>query len=123
MLSQTTTWDSKINLTAVTGNLRLTVAPRYAARYLNQDSRVAEDHDDQRQEEEAHEGEHVVEGLLPVLDKTPMGGALGEVLGDCDGYVVKYKHLHDKRRRVLLSKTSKIQREWTRTKQVLKKIL
>ncbi|KAA8590129.1 hypothetical protein FQN60_014063 [Etheostoma spectabile] len=46
-----------------------------------------EDHDDQRQEKEAHKGEHVVEGLLPVLDKASMGGALGEVLRDCDGHI------------------------------------
>lgn len=77
-------------------NVRLTVTPSHAAGYLNEDSCVTEDHDDQRQEEEAHEGEHVVEGLLPVLDKTSVGGALGEVLGDCDGHIVKYKHLHEK---------------------------
>lgn len=81
----------------------LTVTPGHAAGYLHQDSCVTEDHDDQRQEEEARKGEHVVEGLLPVLDKTPMGGALGEVLRDCDGYIVKYKYLHEKTRRVLLS--------------------
>lgn len=94
----------------------LTVTPGHAAGYLHQDSCVTEDHDDQRQEEEARKGEHVVEGLLPVLDKTPMGGALGEVLRDCDGYIVKYKYLHEKTRRVLLSQRyiqiSQTEREW-----------
>lgn len=75
-------------------NVRRTVTPGHAARYLNENTCVAEDHDNQRQEEEAHKGEHVVEGLLPVLVKTAMGGALGEVLRDCDGHIVKYNHLH-----------------------------
>lgn len=79
---------------------KLTVVPGHAARDLHQNSRVAEDHDDQGQEEEAYEGEHVVEGLLPVLDKTAMGGALGEVLGDRDGYIVKNKHLDEKKGQV-----------------------
>lgn len=91
--------------------MRLTVTPGHSAGYLNKDSRVTEDHDDQRQEEEAHKGEHVVEGLLPVLDKTAVGGALGEVLRDCDGHIVKYKHLHEKTRRVLLSDNSKSVRQ------------
>lgn len=73
-----------------------TVSPSHAAGYLNKDSCVAEDHDDQRKEEEAHKSEHVVEGLLPALHKTAMGGALSEVLWDCDGYIVKYEHLHVK---------------------------
>lgn len=94
--------------------MRLTVTPGHAAGYLNKDSRVTEDHDDQRQEEEAHEGEHVVEGLLPVLDKTAVGGALGEVLRDCDGHIVKYKHLHEKTRRVLLRDDSKSIRQTER---------
>lgn len=71
----------------------LTVISSHAAGYLNKDSCVTEDHNDQRQEEEAHKGEHVVEGLLPALDKTAMGGALGKVFWDCDGHIVKYKHL------------------------------
>ena len=83
--------------------MRLTVIPGHTAGYLNEDSCVAEDHDDQRQQEEAHKGEHVVEGLLPVLDKTAMGGALGEVLRHRDGHIVKYKHLHEETRRGLLS--------------------
>lgn len=76
-------------------NTRLTVIPGHAAGYLNEDSCVAEDHDGQRQEEEAHKGEHVVEGLLPTLNKAAVGGALGEVLWDGDGYIMKYKHLHE----------------------------
>lgn len=84
-------------MTDVATKQRLTVVPGHAAGYLHQDSRVAEDHDDQGQEEEAHEGEHVVESLLPVLDKTPVGGALGEVFRDRDGYIVKNKHLGGKK--------------------------
>lgn len=61
--------------------------------YLNKNSCVTEDHDDQRQKEEAHKGEHVVDSLLPVLVKTAISGALGEILWDCDGHIVKYKHL------------------------------
>lgn len=72
---------------------QLTVPPGHAARYLNQNSCVAEDHDDQRQEEEAHKGEHVVDGLLPALVKAAVGGALGEVLRDGDGHIVKNKNL------------------------------
>lgn len=71
----------------------LTITPGHSTRYLNQDSCITEDHDDQRQQEEAHKGEHVVDGLFPMLDKAAMGGALGEVLWDCDGYIVKYKYL------------------------------
>lgn len=76
--------------------MRLTVTTSHAAGYLNKDSCVAEDHDDQRKEEEAYKGEHVVEGLLPVLDKTAVCGALGEVLWDRDGHIVKYKHLYER---------------------------
>lgn len=83
--------------------MTLTVTAGHAAGYLNEDSRVAEDHDDQREQEEAHKGEHVVEGLLPVLDKTPMSGALGEVLRNCDGHIVKYEHLYGNTSTVTLS--------------------
>lgn len=95
-------------------NVRLTVIPCHAAGYLDKDPRVAVDHDDQRQEEEAHKGEHVVEGLLPVLDKTAVGGALGEVLWDCDGHIVEYKHLCEKMRIILFSNEPKSlrQTEW-----------
>lgn len=88
-------------------NDRLTVVPGHAARYLHQDPCVAEDHDDQGKEEEAHKGEHVVEGLLPVLDKAPVGSALGKVLRDSDGYIVKNKHLGEKRKKRLVSDASK----------------
>lgn len=78
----------------------LTVASAHAAGDLHQDAGVAEDHDCQWQQEEAHEGEHVVEGLLPVLHEAAMGGALGEVLGHSDGHYVEYEHLpKDKRRK------------------------
>lgn len=76
----------------------------HAARDLHQDARVAEDHDDQGQEEEAHKGEHVVEGLLPALDKAAAGGALGEVLGHRDGDVVKKKHLRGGKEKTRLVK-------------------
>lgn len=78
---------------------RRTVIPGHAAGYLHQDPRVAEDHDDQWQQEETHECEHVVEGLLPVLDKAPVGGALGEVLGHRDGDVVEYEYLQEEKRK------------------------
>lgn len=83
------------------------MVPAHAARDLHQDSRVAEDHDDQGQEEEAHKGEHVVEGLLPVLDKAAVGGALGEVLGHRDGYIVKNKHLRGKAKKSLVKDAAK----------------
>lgn len=89
------------------GNDRHTVVPGHAARDLHQDSRVAEDHDDQGQEEEAHKGEHVVESLLPVLDKTAVGGALGEVLRHRDRYIVKNKHLRGKEKKNLVKDASK----------------
>lgn len=38
-----------------------------------------------------------------MLVKAAMSGALGEVLRDRDGHIVKYKHLYEKRRTVLLS--------------------
>lgn len=91
--------------------MRLTVTPGHAAGYLNKDSCVTEDHDGQRQKEEAHEGEHVVDGLLPALDEAAVGGALGEVLRDCDGHIVKYEHLHEKTTTVLLSNESKSVRQ------------
>ena len=72
----------------------LTGASAHAAGDLHQDAGVAEDHDDQGQQEETHEGEQVVDGLLPVLDEAPAGGALGEALWDRDGHVVEDEHLH-----------------------------
>lgn len=77
---------------------RLTVTPGHAAGYLNKDPCVTGDHDDQREEEEAHKGEHVIDGLLPVLDKTAMSGALGKILRNCDGHVVKDEHLYENTR-------------------------
>lgn len=71
----------------------LTVSFGHSSRDLHQDPRVAEDHDCQRYQEKANEGKHVVEGLLPVLDETPAGGALSEVGRHCDGHVVKQEHL------------------------------
>lgn len=89
-----TVWLSWTNQAKVNEeNDRLTVVAGHAAGDLHQDPRVAEDHDGQGQQEEAHKGEHVVESLLPVLDEAAVGGALGEVLGHRDGYIVKNKHL------------------------------
>lgn len=63
------------------------------ARNLHEDPGVAGDHDDERQQEEAAEGEHVVGRLLPVGHKAPPGGALGEVCREGDGDVVENEHL------------------------------
>ena len=60
---------------------------------LTEDPGVAGDHDDQRQQEQAGEGEHVVGRFMPVSDKTATCGALSEVLGMDDGYVAKKENL------------------------------
>lgn len=65
---------------------------------LTEDPGVAGDHDDQRQQEQAGEGEHVVGRLVPVPDETSTRGALSEVLGVDDGHVVKKEHLRRKPR-------------------------
>lgn len=72
-----------------------TVSVGHAAGYLYQDTCVTEDHDDQRQQEKTSKGEHVVQSFLPVLDKAPMGSALGKLLWNRDGHTVEYQHLHD----------------------------
>lgn len=61
--------------------------------YLDEDPGVADDHDDERQQEEAGEGEHVVGCFLPVSDKAPPGGALGKVCWEGDGNIVENEHL------------------------------
>lgn len=87
---------------------KLTITPSHPAGDLHENPCVAEDHDDQRQEEEAHEGEHIVDGLLPVLHEAAVGGALCEVGGDSDGHVVKQKHLHDQKKKK--KKSSRLER-------------
>lgn len=72
---------------------RRTVVAGHAAGDLHQNPCVAEDHDDQRQQEQAHKREHVVDGLLPVLDKAAVGGALGEVLWHRNGDIVEDEDL------------------------------
>lgn len=70
----------------------------HAAGYLNKDPGITANHDGQREEEEAHKGEHVIDGFLPALDETAVGGALGKVLRNCDGHVVKDEHLCEETR-------------------------
>lgn len=64
---------------------------------LKEDPGVAGDHDDQRQQEKAGEGEHVVGGFVPARQETPAGGALGEVLRKDDGHTVKDEYLQEGR--------------------------
>lgn len=64
---------------------------------LEEDPGVTNDHDGERQQEEAGEGEHVVRRFLPVGHEAPSSGALGEVDGVGDGHVMKNKHLWEKR--------------------------
>ena len=73
----------------------LTLSSTHATGYFHQDPWVAEDHDDQREQEETYKSKHVVKGLLPVVGKASSGGALGEVLWHCDRHVVEQKHLRE----------------------------
>lgn len=73
----------------------LTVLSCHLLGDLNEDPGVADDHDDQRQQKEAAEGEHVVGGFLPVSFKAPPGGALGEVGWMGNGDIVENEHLLD----------------------------
>ncbi len=66
---------------------------------LTEDSAVAGDHDDQRQQEQAAKSEHVVGCFMPASGKTSMSGTLGEVLGLDDGHIVKKEHLWRKRKK------------------------
>lgn len=60
---------------------------------LTEDPGVTGDHDDQRQQEQAGEGEHVVGCFVPVSAEASPRCALSEVLGMDDGDVVKKEHL------------------------------
>lgn len=70
-----------------------TVSFGHSLRDLHQDTRVAKNHDDQRQQEQADKSEHIVERLLPVFDEAASCGALGKVGRGRDGHDVKYEHL------------------------------
>lgn len=73
----------------------LTVVLLHSFGDLKEDPGVAGDHDDQRQQEKAGEGEHVVGGFVPACQETPTGGALGEVLRKDDGHTVKDEYLQE----------------------------
>lgn len=60
---------------------------------LDEDPGVADDHHDQRQQEEAGEGEHVVSCFLPVGEEAAPSGALSEVCRIRDGHVMENEHL------------------------------
>ena len=62
---------------------------------LDEDPGVADDHNGQRQQEEAGEGEHVVGSFLPVSDEASPGGALGEVCWTGNGHFMENEHLWD----------------------------
>lgn len=61
-----------------------------------EDPGVAGDHDDQRQQEQAGKGEHVVGRLMPMRGEASPRGALGELLRMDDGHVVKQEDLRRK---------------------------
>lgn len=73
----------------------LTVVLLHSFGDLKEDPGVAGDHDDQRQQEQAGEGEHVVGCFVPASQKTPAGGALSEVLRKDDGHAVKDEYLQE----------------------------
>lgn len=58
-----------------------------------EDPGVAGDHDDQREQEQAGKGEHVVGRLMPPSGKASPCCALGEVLRTDDGHRVKKEEL------------------------------
>lgn len=58
----------------------LTEAGAHAPGDLQEDAHIAAEHDEQRQQEEAGEAQHVVEGLVPGLGEAAARGALGEVV-------------------------------------------
>lgn len=60
---------------------------------LTEDPAVTGDHDGQRQQEQAGEGEHVVGRLMPVSEETLVCRALGELCRMGDGHTVEKQHL------------------------------
>lgn len=88
----------------------LTALFGHASGDLEEDPGVADDHDDQRQQEEAGEGEHVVGCFLPVTVEAASGGALSEVgwIGDAhvveDKYLLNFKkHLKKKKKKISIA--------------------
>ena len=71
----------------------LTIVLSHPLGDLKEDARVARNHDDKWQQEEAAEGEHVVGCLLPVGVEAAPRRALGEPLREGDGHVVEEEHL------------------------------
>lgn len=71
----------------------LTALFRHAFGDLDEDPGVAGNHDNQRQQEEAGEGEHVVGCFLPVTVEASSGGALSKVCWIGDGHIVENKYL------------------------------
>lgn len=71
----------------------LTEAGAHAAGDLQQDAGVAADHDEQREQEEAGEAHHVVEGLVPGPGEAATRGALGEVVRGTQGDCVEQEQL------------------------------
>lgn len=62
---------------------------------LDEDPGVADNHYDQRQQEEAGEGKHVVGRFLPVSDEAPPSGALSKVCRIGDGHITENEHLQN----------------------------
>lgn len=75
--------------------LALTVLFCHPSGDLDEDPGVADNHDDQRQQEEAGEGKHVVCSFLPVSDEAPPSGALSEVCRVGNGHIMENEHLWD----------------------------
>lgn len=71
----------------------LTAGLLHPARDGGEDAAVAEHHDEQRQQEEAGEGEHVVERLLPVRREAAHRGALHEAPGPRPAHRVEDERL------------------------------
>lgn len=62
---------------------------------LNKDPGVANNHNNQRQQEETTEGKHVVSSFLPVRNEASPGGALSEVCWIGNGHIMENEHLLD----------------------------
>lgn len=73
--------------------MKLTALFCHPLRDLDEDPGVADNHYDQRQQEEAREGEHVVGCLLPVSDEASSSGTLSKVCRVCDGHIMENEHL------------------------------
>lgn len=78
-------------------DMALTAVSQHASGDLQQHTRVAADHDEQRQQEEAAEREHVVERLLPAQREAAVRRALREGRWGGDGYLVEEKSLAERK--------------------------